>query len=201
MARRAFGRPISAQSKETLLLLALERFGPMGRKHLGDALNLPEGVVRGLVARLQRMGRVEMGQDGCRISPLGEESLRAELAQTGIESLTEFPGESLGIGPAVVSAHIRRASHKVRLGIEERDLSIRAGAKGAVTLVYEGGILRMPGVSGDLLGYAPQAAQTVLSRLDLREGDVVLLVFADNYYRAFEGALLACGALAQERRE
>ncbi|MEM2906156.1 MAG: DUF4443 domain-containing protein [Candidatus Bathyarchaeia archaeon] len=181
--------------------MVLERFGPMGRKHLGEALNLPEGVTRGLVTDLQRRGLVETRRDGCRISALGFESLRAELIKRGVESLTEISAESLGIGPFVVSAHVKAASHRVRLGIEERDLSVRAGAKGAVTIVYTDGVLRMPGVSGDLLQYEPQLAKAVLSRLHLEDGDVVLLVFADNYYRALEAALLTSTALGQERGE
>jgi len=169
----------------------------MGRKHLGVALGLPEGIVRGLVSKLRSLGRVETRQDGCHITPLGVQGLRTQLAELGIESLSEFPAEALGIGPVVVSVHVRKASHRVRLGLEERDLSVRAGAKGAVTLVYTDNTLRMPGVSKDLLSYEPQAARIILSRLDLRQGDVVLLVFADDYYRALEGALLAASALAR----
>ena len=86
---------------------------------------------------------------------------------------------------------VRGASHLVRSGIEERDASVRAGALGAMTLVFKGSLLSAPGLSEDAERDFPEVAVQLLSRLKPRTGDVILIVTADNLENTEQAARAA----------
>ncbi len=175
--------------KEVLLLYALKEYGPIGRGRLTDVLSLPEGVTRGLLTRLQGKHYVSADKPGCSITEKGVGVLAERLSKLQVRSIRGYEGVKLNVGPVNVAVHIGGASGKVRLGIEERDTVIRAGAKGAITLTYRGGVLSIPGICERLEEYRRDAWAELMSSFDLREGDLVLVVFADDYWKALDGAL------------
>ena len=134
--------------KETLLLHALSRFGPLGRKTIARILKLPEGVTRGMVDRLRREGYLQIGRLGAELTSKGVEELCRRLAWMRLRALKRFPGERLGVGPIAVAAHVECMADKVTLGLEERDQAVRAGALGAVTITYRRSLLHTRSLQG-----------------------------------------------------
>lgn len=189
--------------KETLLLFALRHWGPMGRGRLEEVLGLPEGIVRGLLRRAQMAGWVKAGRAGCSITEAGKRALDESLAKMGISSAAMVSGEGLGVGPLSYGVLVSRGAEKVRLGIEQRDAAVRAGAKGVVSLTYMDGRLGIPGVCKDMASSMPEATRVLSSAFRLKEGDLLLVAFADDLWRAIEGAFsaaLSVGSLCYERK-
>lgn len=175
--------------KETLLLHALSRFGPLGRKTISRILRLPEGVTRGMVDRLKREGYLQVDRLGAKLTPVGLEELCRRLARMRLRGLRGFPGEMLGVGPVAVAAHVECMADKVVLGLEERDRAVRAGAFGAVTITCKGGVCSIPGVYRDLKSEAYDIYETLLSMFNPKEGDCILVVFGKDYWTAVEAAI------------
>jgi len=172
--------------KETLLLHALSRFGPLGRKTIARILKLPEGVTRGMVDRLRREGYLQIGRLGAELTSKGVEELCRRLAWMRLRALKRFPGERLGVGPIAVAAHVECMADKVTLGLEERDQAVRAGALGAVTITYKDGIYSIPGVYRNLKTDAYDLYEVVSGMFKLNDGDCILVVFGEDYWTTVE---------------
>ena len=172
--------------KETLLLHALSRFGPLGRKTISRILKLPEGVTRGMVDRLRREGYLQTSRLGAELTSEGAEELCRRLAHMRVRGLKRFPGERLGVGPVAVAAHVECMADRVTLGLEERDQAVRAGALGAVTITYRDGVYSIPGVYRDLKTEAYDVYKTISGMFELNEGDCILVVFGEDYWTVVE---------------
>ena len=90
--------------------------------------------------------------------------------------LKDFIGENKA---SLIISH--NASSRIRKGVEQRDTAIKAGADGAIILVYEDE-LRFPVSDISLPEFKDKF-------FDLKKGDVVILGFADNYADAENGAI------------
>ncbi len=150
----------------------------IGRSRLSTSLGLGEGVGRTIVERLRDEGLIQVSRSGCSLTDRGRnvlEEIHHHLSRS--MPLTESP---IGLGRSNVAILVRKASHLVRSGIEERDASIRAGALGAMTLVYSNNVLSVPGLSDDSEKDFPGITSQLLGHFQLGEGDVFLIVAADN---------------------
>jgi len=175
----------------------LARAGPLGRAALARRLGIGEGAVRTLLNRLIKHGLVRTTRQGCELAERGRE-LWGELS-SHMAKMAELGGPALPPpythGFAIL---VKRAAGKVRLGIEQRDEAIRAGARGAITLVLEGGRLRMPGVSEDVSADYPGLYRAVAESLRPDEGDVVIIAYAEDLLAAEYGALAAALSLLEQ---
>jgi len=100
----------------------------------------------------------------------------------------EIPPSSLTIGPINIAVLVRKASSVVKDGLEQRDTAIKAGAKGATTLIYSNGRLIMAGVTGNVFKGIPLIYTTILSRFDPKENDVIIIGSAEDKRSAELGA-------------
>jgi len=186
---RAPGPPASFTKLHVLKAIwLLAEQGTIGRASLAQKLGLGEGVTRTLLKRLLRAGLVRTSRSGCEITEEGRalwEELRRKLARI---ASVRWTGELGQYGVAVL---VKGGASKVRLGVEQRDEAIRAGAKGALVLVLEGGRLRMPGVSEDIRVDYPELFEEITTSLEPEEGDAVVVAYADDAVSAEYGALAA----------
>lgn len=184
--------------KLILLTRLLDREGPIGRYSLASMTGLGEGVVRSVLSSLARRGLVEVRRGrGCALTPKGREELETLLRSYGIADVRPLSPPRLGIGAFEVAAHVKGASYKVRLGVEQRDEAIKAGARGALTLVFKGGRLVVPGVEELLEELNPGLASALGKMFRLEEGDVVLICSSDERLRAEEAAIAAAIGLSR----
>ena len=152
--------------------------GSIGRSRLSKSLGLGEGVGRTIIERLRDEGLIQVSRSGCSLTDRGRnvlEGIRRHLSRS--MPLTESP---IGLGRSNVVILVREASRLVRSGIEERDASIRAGALGAMTLVYSDKILSVPGLSDDSEKDFPEITSQLLGHFQPGEGDVFLIAAADT---------------------
>lgn len=150
----------------------------IGRSRLSKSLSLGEGVGRTIVERLRDEGLIQVSRSGCSLTDRGRNVLKEihhHLSRSVL--LTE---SLIGLGRSNVVILVRKASYLVRSGIEERDAAIRAGALGAMTLVYSNNVLSVPGLSDDSEKDFPEITSQLLGHFQPGEGDVFLIVAADS---------------------
>ncbi len=169
-------------------LLLIASSPGIGRKRLAEALGLGEGAARTLLSRLKEEGLIRSDRTGCYLTQKAQpiyEDLSANMTQPKpIDVSSTWPYLSN------VAIIVRSAADRVGRGIEQRDSAIRAGARGAMTLVYKGGRLLMPGIS-DVSTEYPDFAERVLEQLHPNDYDVIIIVGADNRLEAENGAIAA----------
>ena len=174
-------------------LAVLAESGPIGRATLSRRLGLGEGAVRTLLGKLAEHELVRSTRRGCELDERGRElwaSLASKLAKRA-----KISGTPVLAHPHGFAILVKGAAEKVRLGVEQRDEAIRAGARGAVTLVLKDGKLRMPGVSDDVSHDYPDLFRAVMQELGPQEGDAVVIAYADEALAAEYGALAAALSL------
>jgi hypothetical protein len=86
----------------------------------------------------------------------------------------------------------------VKYGLEQRDAAIMAGASGATTLVFIWNSLTMPGTHEDVSKNDP-SIRSSLSKMDLKDGDVIIIGSADEKIKAELGARAAALELVRSK--
>jgi len=163
--------------------------GSVGRGKLSEKLGLGKGVTRTLLARLAEAGLISTSRSGCSLTEKGKELWRK--IEEMIPHISEIGQNELTFAAYNVVVHVRGRGERVEKGLEQRDAAVRAGAKGAVTLIYRNKKLMLPTITDDAAQSYPKAHQQITSLMDLKENDVAIIVCADSLKDAEYGALAA----------
>jgi len=182
-------RPLPDQ-KEVLILWAMQDEGYLGRYRLVSIVGLTEGVTRGYLTRLAGRGYVKTKKFvGCYLTKKGEKRLRELLAKLKICEIKEIDPGNLSLASKSVVAHIRDRARYVRSGIEQRDAAIKAGASGAITVIFHDGRFLLPPDNFDLSRKNVGITERFRQEFQLSEGDVLVIGSAEDKWRAVEGVL------------
>lgn len=151
-------------------------------------LRIGEGRARRILEHLHGKGLVEVVRGGTALTSKGREEIKRKL---GIEAIRRFRLDEIREGYIGVGLHIRG----LQLGqiIDVRDGAVRAGARGALILLYERGDLLLPPSMENLSKYMPVLSRDVRASFDLSDGDVVIIAFSEDLGASLRGAL---GALS-----
>ncbi len=189
-----------SELKQILLLLALKMEGPVGRYRLKDVLGLPEheGLVRMMLSELKKEGHVFVRKTGCELTEKGKEILHNLLQEHGIIKLTTVDLEPLNVGPRGAALHIKNRKAGNKSLTDVRDAAVKAGATGAIILTYKNGLLEVPRVYADLSRESSTLTGRLLRSFNLSDGDVIIVGFSDDIWRAMEGALSASTVLTAD---
>lgn len=169
----------------------------IGRKRLADALGLGEGVSRTLLNRLKNEGLIRTSRTGCFLTETAQNLYRELTLRISrpkrLEIRDTWPyNYSVGV-------IVKEASGLVKRGLEQRDAAIRAGAGGAITLVYRSGRLLMPEIS-DVSSEHPDFAKKIVEEMTPGEGDVIIISGADSISDAENGAMAAALATLELKK-
>jgi DNA-binding MarR family transcriptional regulator len=169
---------------EAHVLKALELIGAssIGRGQLAKELRLGEGTIRTLVGRLKGLGLLSTSRGGMTLTESGREIL------SGLHELlmsADIPETTMTVDSRNHAVLVYGAAGVVRKGIEQRDQALMAGAKGATTLVREGGRLLMPGMEDPL---DPDVIEYIEEAMNPANGDVVIIGSSDDAFLAEIGA-------------
>lgn len=175
------------------VLRAIAEEGAIGRGKISEKSGLGEGAVRTLLRRLSKVGLVSTSRSGCSLTTKGE-NLWRKISET-IPHLSEIDKNELTFAEHNFVVQVRGVGKKVRKGLEQRDAAVRAGAKGAVTMVYRNKKLALPGLTDDISHSFPKAYRQIMSLMNLKENDVVIIACADTIENAEYGALAAAWTL------
>ncbi len=183
LSKKRGAKPKYKKFHVLLTLLLLDEFGPIGRYTLSEYLGLSEASTRSILKRLNEAGishspGQSSGRQGNWLSTKGIElvkKLKSHVQLVRVRICNIFPEFEWGI-------LIRHAGKLVKDGIRQRDEAVRAGATGAVTLIYRDSSWIFPETGAEV---------TVLGFDDPHEEDVLIIAFDENNHSLFYGSMAA----------
>jgi predicted transcriptional regulator len=173
------------------LLRAMELISEktIGRSKLAENLDVGEGTVRTIINRLKDADLVATSKSGCALT---SEGLRLWRDYKSIfKKKIEIGKNELTLANCSFAILIKDRGHKVKSGVEQRDAAVMAGAKGATTIMFKEGRLKIPSVSDDVAKDFPNVANQIVRLLKPEENDVIVIGSADSLGKAEYGTLAA----------
>ncbi len=167
----------------------------VGRYKLGQLIGLGQGEVRTLISRLKDNDLIAVDPKGITLTEKGKKEFDTISRALPYSSEVEAPGLDLGEFHWAIIA--RDKASKVRKGLEQRDAAIRAGASGALTVIYAGGKFQIPSLEkksgpADCEAMGPAEPWTSIRKdSQPKENDVAIVSGGDSLQLAEEGALAA----------
>jgi len=196
-AKIAPGRPPSFAGAHVVKALEdISDSGAMGRLNLSKDLCLGEGETRTLVRHLKNERLIEVSRSGISLSANGRKLLSS--LRTLFSEQIEIPLTPLAVGPFNIAVRVIGMKGAVKYGLEQRDAAIRAGARGATTLVFTEQRLVMPG-TGERVSQSDSSITASLSKLSLNEDDVIIIGSANEKIEAELGVKTAVLELLKTR--
>jgi len=193
--RRLRLKPIASE-QELYVLWLLETEGAIGRYRLAGMLGTSQGVARGVLARMRTRGFITVRpRAGAKASSKGRRQLHTLMVRHRLKLVQRFDQEILGLGPENVVFQVARGLNQLGHGVEQRDAAIKAGAAGAVTIFFDGRMLRFPGVTESVSRRSPITFSYLKERLKMRKGDVILIAFGPTWWNAARGGFAAVKTL------
>ncbi len=166
-------------------LMALSDQKRKGRKQIAEAVGIGEGSMRTIVEYLRGLAMIDVRQTGVRITRHGNDF----LSNLPIK-MSNIGHGSIALGKECVAVQMSSNGNKIKLGVEQRDSAIMAGAEGATTLVVRDGKLIVP-PDYVLDDHDPEVASRLRSAFNIREGDAIIVGTASTVAKAEDGALAA----------
>jgi predicted transcriptional regulator len=189
MSERAPGPSPSFSVFHLLHAIELMAKGTIGRNKLARSLNVGEGTARTIISRLKSAGLIVTSKAGCTLTSKGSKLLMAY--RSIFEKKVEIGKNELTLANCNFAILIKNRGHLIKSGVEQRDAAIMAGARGATTIMFKEGRLRIPSVSDDVAKDFPNAANQIVRLLEPRENDVMIIGSADSLGKAEYGTLAA----------
>lgn len=160
----------------------IESDGGIGRQRLSKELRMGEGSIRTLVKRLKNKKLIMTSRKGMVLTDNGH-SLLDSLRNSMIG--LEIPSSKITVSNANYAILVRDSADYVIRGIEQRDLAIIAGAKGATTLIYNGKSFLLPGMDIEI---DSSIKDFLLSKLKPHKDDVLIIGTAVDSFSSEIGA-------------
>ncbi|MCJ7632015.1 DUF4443 domain-containing protein [Candidatus Bathyarchaeota archaeon] len=186
-----------SEIKELLMLLILNREGPIGRYRLKDIMGLAEheGLVRQMLADLQKQGCISASKSGCTLTRKGKTLLDKCLEALHIAEIKPFDSPILRTETASIGLHLQNRADKIDSAMKIRDIAVRGEATGATIILFKEGKLRIPSVPPDFLAKNLSLAKKVHESFNLKDNDVIVIVSANDEWRGFEASITIAKAL------
>jgi predicted transcriptional regulator len=161
--------------------------GKVGRGTLSSHLGLGEGSTRTIIEHLKEANLAFVSREGCELTEKGKRVFREIKAW--IKEMKEIDQTGYELGKYNVGVLVKGVADRVRLGIEQRDAAVKAGAKGAVTMVYRKGLLFIP-PSEEVKGEWVEPVRRIIDLFKPEDLDVIILCGANSKDDA-ENAVIA----------
>jgi predicted transcriptional regulator len=175
-------------------IIIISWYKPIGRYLLSKLTDVPQGVVRGLLNRLQSSKYVAISKRGALLTPLGEKTLSEVLDDLKIDKIIKLNVEEikpLTEGKCVIGICVKKAANNIRSGVEQRDEAIKHGAKGATTIVCKSGDLYVPPTYESLRQLSPNIYELLMVRFNPKDDDVIIISWNEKEGRVLEGVISA----------
>ena len=168
-------------------LYYLSKNKTIGRRSLALHVGIGEGSMRNILNILKEWHFVETFNRGIRISQDGAlflSTIPLEVVDLKLSGYPELQNQ------AQCSVVVLQASSKIQDGLRQRDVCIRSGANGGITIVMKNECLLIP--PDHLLAQDnPEFVETISSSSKMNDGDVLIISFAEELHSAANGAIMA----------
>ncbi len=171
------------------ILYLLKKYGRLGRYQLSKMLGIGEGVVRKILERLRDEGYLNTIRGGSSLTELGKKLYEDLLRKFNIKKICEIDIKSL-IGKEYYSVGLCCKLNEVKV-LSLRDSVVRAGADGALIIIYENGILKLPYVSNDIKRDFPSLANSLIKEFNPIDKEIIVISFSKDFGKALLSVLKA----------
>jgi predicted transcriptional regulator len=172
------------------MLLLIKEEGPVGRYFISREFVLPEGMMRGVLSTLQKKGIVHTSKEGCTITEMGGKLISKTFQILKIKNIKTIDFDFLAMDKFCAVAHISKGQGLFG-ATSLRDKVVRAGASGAIILVYDKGRFVIPNVYTDLASVNPFLVKKLKNEFFLVDNDMLISAFAPRVWKAKEAAIFA----------
>jgi hypothetical protein len=177
----------SAHILKTLQLIETE--GTVSRNLLSKELRLGDGSVKTLIKHLKMEDMIVTTNRGTKMSNKGKSILGKLSLYIGNE--TGVPECSISIGKFNHAVLLKQMKSEISSGIEQRDIAIKNGAKGAITLTFENERFLTVNTNYDSLQNEPRIRKLLLDTLNPVDNDIIIIGSNDSNYITAELAAKA----------
>lgn len=181
----------SYKTEHTIRALFLIKDRRVGRKKLVKELGIGEGSVRTLLKKLKNQGLVSSVKQGHTLTEKGLSQVNTLLNK--FTQPEKFESYDLACGSPKMMTVVHETSWKIKKGVNQRDTAVKAGADGALILVYKNNEISFPSDEQGLEELSETGKK--LNGIDLREGDVIVVAFAGDESSAENGVLAIAAEL------
>ena len=167
----------------------IDKYQTVGRIKLSKEMGLGEGTTRTLLKHLKKEGVTQSSRSGISFSEEGKKlfsDLRSQLRE-GID----VPSSPLTVGAFNIAVLVRNAAQAIGSGMEQRDAAIKSGALGATTLIFSKNKLELPQEEENLCESMPELHNKLVTQLNPKENDVIIVGSGENRDSAEIGAKMA----------
>ena len=167
----------------------IDKYQTVGRIKLSKEMGLGEGTTRTLLKHLKNEGVTQSSRSGISFSEEGKKlfsDLRSQLRE-GID----VPSSPLTVGAFNIAVLVRNAAQAIGSGMEQRDAAIKSGALGATTLIFSKNKLELPQEEENLCESLPELHNKLVTQLNPKENDVIIVGSGENRDSAEIGAKMA----------
>lgn len=181
-------------------LQLIKNRGHISRDILSKELGLGDGSIRTLMRHLQMDNMIKATNAGTTMTNRGESLLSELLLSIPVEM--SLPKCSIALGKFNYVVLLKRHSHAIKSGIEQRDAAIKIGAKGATTLLFKQNKFVMPSNTNyDTLQKEPQISKVLIRMLNPDEGDAIIIGSDDMHKKRSELAAKNAALLTMVNHE
>mgnify|MGYP000004365401 CR=1 FL=1 len=175
-------------------IIIISWYKPIGRYLLSNLTDVPQGVVRGLLKRLQSSEHVMISKRGAILTPSGEKILNEVLNDLKIGKVSKLKVEEikpLTEGKCVIGICVKKAANNIKSGVEQRDEVIKHGAKGATTIICKSDDLYVPPTYESLRQLSPNVYRLLMVEFNPENDDVIIISWNEKEGRVLEGIISA----------
>jgi len=169
--------------------------GTIGRNKLAENLNVGDGAIRTIVERLKNAGLITVSRTGCTLTNKG---VKLWKGYKSAMKKIEIRKSELALAEYSSAILIKNSGDKIGSGVEQRDAAVKAGAKGATTIIFKKGRLTIPSVSNNMTNDFPMAANQIIRLLKPEENDAIVIGSGNSLSEAEHGVLAAAWTLLDD---
>lgn len=193
-------RKTRSGAKRLLLLLIIQREGPIGRYRLKTLLGMAmhEGIVRHMLEEYQAEGNITSTRQGASLTPQGQDHLQTLLRQYRIRDIKKITIPLMSIHPTTIGVHLENCADRITSAMDLRDKAVRGGASSATITIYRNEVLTIPTVDPTFITKNPAFTHQLHATFALKSNDIVVLISADTEWKGLEAAIYVAASLSHE---
>ena len=190
-------RKIRDTVKQILLLLIIQREGPIGRYRLKTLLemSLHEGIVRHMLQEYQATGIITASRQGATLTAQGHEFLQQLLHQYRIHDIQQLAIPLLSTHSTKLGVHLQDCADRITSAMEIRDIAVRGGATSATVVIFNDDVLTIPAVDPTFITDNSSFTRQIHATFALQPRDVIVLISSDSHWRGVEAAIHVAASL------
>lgn len=193
-------RKTRSDVKRLLLLLLIQREGPIGRYRLKTLLGMAmhEGIVRHMLEEYQVQSYLTSTRQGASLTPRGQDHLQTLLRQYRIRDIQKIAIPLMSAYPITIGVHLDNCADRITSAMDLRDKAVRGGATGATIIIYRNDVLTIPTVDPLFIAKNPTFTNQLKATFALKPNDMIVLISADTDWKGLEAAVHVAVSLSDE---